>query len=419
MSNDKKIGEIPVTGMSDHLDAFNNSKDKEIPMAATPESLAAQAVVEGDRGNVRLMWFRGVGAATVTIEAKQYPNATAIATIREWLVEQIEGAYKAGEKAGKAEGQEYLAGRVGAARGDALTEHANALRAALGVTHTWEECLAIVCDLVARDKATPREETWPIKSWSIGGTNEVTLCVPERMASLVMKLGVNRQGLRVVVEGIPAVPDATLSHAAKCSPSFDRDHAVRLLDGAVTDGVITAWTPLGKAEAFICIEGQGSDVPVPLRLAHEILTLIRRARKSERRRLHEMAFGDSKPTCEKDSGPNITGLTTLASLAQTLGLSQDGGASEIRERIVGHVNATSERARTEGHEEGRKAGYEQARQNLARYIARYKAAMAKDEEKAREVREDLAALTARIDTSAREIIALNEATHVLANEAPR
>lgn len=260
-------------------------------------------------------------------------------------------------------------------------------------------------------------ETWPIKSWSIGGSNEVTLCVPERMASLVTKLGVNRQGLRVVVEGIPAVPDATLSHAAKCSPSFDRDHAVKLLDSAVTDGVITAWTPLGDTEAFISIEGRGTDVPVPLRLAHEILTLIRRARNSERDAVCADLFGKDK-VAYADVGP-LASHITLASLAQTLGLPQDGGASEIRERIVGHVKATAERARAEGHEEGRKAGYEQARQNLARYIARYKAAMAKDEEKAREVREDLAALTARIDTSAREIIALNESTHVLANEAPR
>lgn len=46
-------------------------------------------------------------------------------------------------------------GRVGAARGDALTAHANELRAALGVTDPWDVCIATVRDLVARDKARP------------------------------------------------------------------------------------------------------------------------------------------------------------------------------------------------------------------------------------------------------------------------
>ena len=43
----------------------------------------------------------------------------------------------------------------------------------------------------------------------------------------------------------------------------------------------------------------------------------------------------------------ITGLTVLAHLARTLGLSQGGGVSEIHERILSHVQATRERARAE------------------------------------------------------------------------
>lgn len=46
-------------------------------------------------------------------------------------------------------------GRVAAARGDALTAHANELRAALGVTDPWDRCIATVRDLVVRDKARP------------------------------------------------------------------------------------------------------------------------------------------------------------------------------------------------------------------------------------------------------------------------
>jgi hypothetical protein len=44
---------------------------------------------------------------------------------------------------------------------------------------------------------------------------------------------------------------------------------------------------------------------------------------------------------------NTTGLTVLAHVAWTLGLSQDGGASEIHERIVSHIQATQERVRAE------------------------------------------------------------------------
>lgn len=56
-------------------------------------------------------------------------------------------------------------------------------------------------------------------------------------------------------------------------------------------------------------------------------------------------------------------------IAQTLGLPQDGGASEIRERIVEHVkDILNDRDRQ--REEDRKAGYSEAVRNLEAYIQR-------------------------------------------------
>ena len=90
-----------------------------------------------------------------------------------------------------------------------------------------------------------------------------------------------------------------------------------------------------------------------------------------------------------------------------------------REDTVCRVRAWLAEQINGAYEAGEKAGYCEALRNLGAYIARCKAAMAKDEEKARRMRDELATLTARIDASACEVVALSEATHVLANEAPR
>lgn len=222
----------PPASVRQTVDMSDDDKSKEIPVTATLEWFAAHVVAFDSNGDTVLSWARGARVATIPkdmIGTPSEPGAHGVTTLRAWLVEQIEGAYKAGEKAGR---------------------------------------------------------------------------------------------------------------EAKRSPPFDRDHATKLLDAAVTDGVIAAWTPLGETEAFICVEGGVADVPVSLRWVPEMLTLIRRARKSERRRLHEMVFGESKPTGEKDDVQNVSVMDALTVLAHELDIpSCAASVDELRGRITSRFRA--------------------------------------------------------------------------------
>lgn len=136
-----------------------------IKVTATPEWLAEQAVTRISSAGIVLKRADG---RTVVHFGRQHvhaPEGEQLAAVRAWLVEQIRGAYKAGvesvaqTKADGAAAETYgpdalaKAREEGAAlgRSEANVECGNELRAALGESHGWNACIALVRILAAKD----------------------------------------------------------------------------------------------------------------------------------------------------------------------------------------------------------------------------------------------------------------------------
>lgn len=84
-------------------------KSKTVAVTATPEWLAEQAVTGDREGNIWLRWPDGKHLANIPPMSVHEDSSTRLACtgglvvrlVRRWLVEQIEGAYKAGVEAGR------------------------------------------------------------------------------------------------------------------------------------------------------------------------------------------------------------------------------------------------------------------------------------------------------------------------------
>ena len=338
-----------------------------IEVKATPEWLAEQEVRFDEDNGLVMLGTNGLRVSVVDKNCHDLGVHAGVPLLRRWLVEQIEAGYHAGAEAGRTEGQECIAGRVGAARGDALTAHANELRAALGVTDPWDGCLATVRDLVTKDKARPAPTDAAAEDTAIDG-------LVGEAARLDSK---NDRG-------------TTLHHRDGDIAIFLEDTRSVYVRGWLRPWLLAAWA---RGVAY----GQVDISTGESRCAAQLANALGHP-------------GETLPTWEealamvtRDRQPTPGDFFGMAALEQV-----------AAERAVDAAAvAPSEEALATAREEGRRAGIEEATTSLNEYLGRRLVRLANATRTAEEARKTAAQRNAEVAQLTVETETLREALGVL------